>query len=106
MAREAGEARSHDNGGEGAAAALTRRATEAPLVALAGGLAVGAVIGALLPRTNRERELLSGVGERVADGARGAVETAREATVAKVAELGKAAVNETVHTLTGATPES
>ena len=86
---------------EGRAAALARKAGEVPLIALAGGLAVGAVVAALLPRSERERQLMSGVGEKVADRARDAAETAREATVARLAEFSKTAVGEKIQTLTG-----
>lgn len=56
---------------------------ENPVTALVGGLALGALVGALLPRGRREAELLSSVGDqinqtsrRVADAAR---DSAREA---------------------------
>lgn len=61
---------------------------EAPLLALAGGLAAGAVIAALLPRTRTESELLRPVGKRVKTSARAAAEAAREAGTAKLDELG------------------
>lgn len=74
------------------AAALGRRTGDglnaAPLIALAGGLAVGALLAALLPRSDKERELLGGVGERLSDGARNAAEAARQAGQAKLDELG------------------
>lgn len=51
----------------------------APLAALAGGLALGVIAGALLPRTRREAELLGPVGRRVNETAREAFYAAREA---------------------------
>ena len=48
-----------------AAARPGDRIDEAPLIALAGGLAVGALIAALLPKTAKETELLGRVGERL-----------------------------------------
>ena len=45
---------------------------EAPLMALGGGLALGALIAALLPRTKAEDRLLGPVGERITGGATGA----------------------------------
>ena len=50
-----------------------------PVIAIAGGLALGAVLGALLPRTEREKEVLGGVGTKVTDAARGAANSAVEA---------------------------
>lgn len=60
---------------------------EAPLIALAGGLAVGVLLAALLPRTEREDKLLGPIGERITGGARDAVDAAREAGREKLAEL-------------------
>ena len=74
------------------AAALAGKKTgdgidEAPLIALAGGLAVGVLLAALLPRTDREDKLLGPIGERITDGARNAVDAAKEAGRAKMSEL-------------------
>lgn len=59
-----------------------------PLAAVAGGIAVGALIGALLPRTERENQILGPVGSRVRAGAKDAAEAAKAAGIAKLAELG------------------
>jgi ElaB/YqjD/DUF883 family membrane-anchored ribosome-binding protein len=59
-----------------------------PLAALLGGLALGAVIGALLPRTEREGQLLGAAGEKIRGAAREAGSAAREAGQEKLAELG------------------
>jgi hypothetical protein len=56
-----------------------------PVAVVAGGIALGVVAGALLPRTQRETELLGPVGKRVTEAAAGAVGAAK---VAAVAELG------------------
>ena len=60
-----------------------RRATEgiedAPLIALAGGLAAGALIAALLPRTDAETRALRPVGQRIRGTARNAAQAAKEA---------------------------
>ena len=45
-----------------------------PMLAVAGGLALGALLGALLPRSSREEELLRPVGKRINETARQAVE--------------------------------
>lgn len=51
----------------------------APLAALVGGLALGVAVGALLPRTERERETLGPIGKRLTDSAAAAARAAREA---------------------------
>lgn len=60
---------------------------EAPLIALAGGLAVGVLLAALLPRTAQEDRLLGPIGEKITGGARNAVEAAKGAGRDKLAEL-------------------
>ena len=69
-----------------------RRASEGidsnPVAAVAGGLAIGAIVAALLPRTRREDELLGTVGRRINDGAREAARAAREAGKGQLDELG------------------
>ena len=60
---------------------------EAPLIALAGGLAVGVLLAALLPRTAKENELLGPIGERITGSARNAVDAAKEAGREKMSEL-------------------
>lgn len=59
-----------------------------PLVVLAGGIAIGAVIGALLPRSEREAKVLGEVGERVRSATREAIEAAKDAGRDKLDELG------------------
>jgi hypothetical protein len=61
---------------------------QAPLIALAGGLAVGALVAALLPKTAKETELLGPVGERLTGTARDAAEAAKEAGKTRLEELG------------------
>jgi hypothetical protein len=51
---------------------------QAPLLALAGGIAAGALIAALLPRTDAETRLVRPTARRVKDSARAAVEAARQ----------------------------
>lgn len=51
---------------------------ENPLAVLAGGLAIGAVIAALIPKSRREVRLLAPVGRQITDRARGAVDHAKE----------------------------
>jgi hypothetical protein len=76
--QQGGYARAKDS-----AADAARRASEGieanPLAVVAGGLAVGAIAGALLPRSAKEKELLAPVGKRLGDTARQAFAAAREA---------------------------
>ena len=69
-----------------------RRATEgiddAPLIALAGGLAAGALIAALLPRTEAETRALRPVGNRIRGTARNAAQAAKDAGTSRLSELG------------------
>ena len=60
---------------------------EAPLIALAGGLAAGALLAALLPRTQAEDKLLGPTGERITGRAKAAVDAAKEAGRDKLNEL-------------------
>lgn len=61
---------------------------EAPMAALIGGLALGAVAGALLPRTQRETDALGPLANRVGQAA---AEAARAAKDAGKQELGLSA---------------
>jgi ElaB/YqjD/DUF883 family membrane-anchored ribosome-binding protein len=58
-----------------------------PLAAIAGGLAVGALVAAVLPGTRREKEMLGGVGERITGAARSAAQTAAEAGRQQVEDI-------------------
>lgn len=61
---------------------------ENPLVGALIGLAAGAVLGALLPRSRRENELLGEASDRVADAARSAARAARDAGRRQLDEMG------------------
>lgn len=70
-----------------------------PVAAVLGGLAIGAVLGALVPGTRRERELLGDAGRKLVDGAREAARKGIDAGRARADEgLGKVvrAVGETI----------
>jgi len=79
-------------GDDNMARAVAQRAVQNvdtyPVAALVGGLAVGAVLGALLPTTRKEEELLGPLGETVSGRAREAVAAARDAGQAKLDEMG------------------
>lgn len=59
-----------------------------PLAIVIGGIAAGALAGALLPRSNREKELLAPLGKRLGDTARVATQAAREAGMTELEGLG------------------
>ncbi|MEO6360088.1 MAG: hypothetical protein ABIO43_05890 [Sphingomicrobium sp.] len=64
------------------------RLDEAPLIALAGGLAAGALIAALLPRTDTETKALRPVGKRLTETAKAAAAAAKDAGTQRLSELG------------------
>ena len=74
---------------------------ENPMAALVGGIALGVLIGTLLPRSEREAALLGGVGARIGDAARDALDAARSTGQDKLGELGltKDGAREKVQTL-------
>lgn len=59
-----------------------------PLGVVVGGLAVGALAAALLPRSEREKELLAPVGKKVSAAAVAAIAAAREVGQEELANLG------------------
>jgi hypothetical protein len=59
-----------------------------PMAALLGGLAIGAIAGALLPRSRKERELLQPVGDRIGKAARAAIDAGRVAGTEALEEAG------------------
>jgi hypothetical protein len=61
---------------------------EAPLLALAGGLAAGALIAALLPRTDAETRLVRPTARRVKDTAKVALDAAMGTGSQRLDELG------------------
>ena len=61
---------------------------EAPLLVLAAGVAAGAAIAALLPRSKTEDRLLRPVTDRARETARTAVQAAKDAGQGRLDELG------------------
>ncbi len=59
-----------------------------PLGILVGGLAVGALAGALIPRSAREKELLAPVGKRLSETLVAATAAAKDAGRSELGELG------------------
>ena len=60
-----------------------------PLAALAAGIAIGAVVGALLPRSERETELLGPVGSKLGQAAGDIAKAARQAGQQELGLLGE-----------------
>ena len=58
-----------------------------PLLALGGGLALGALVAALLPRTRAEERMMGKVGSRITTSARDAYDAAKDAGREKLTEL-------------------
>ena len=81
----AAEARRNASAAIGAAG---EKLQENPIAMLLGGLALGALVGALLPRSEREAALLGPLGERIGDAAREAFEAARATGYDQLDELG------------------
>jgi len=61
---------------------------DAPLIALAGGIAAGALIAALLPRSRSEERLVRPTARRVKDTARAAFDAAKDTGSKRFDELG------------------
>ena len=61
---------------------------EAPLVAIAAGLAAGAAIAALLPRSRTEDRILKPVTDRARETAQSAIQAAKDAGRERLDELG------------------
>ena len=61
---------------------------EAPLIALAGGIAAGALIAALLPRTEAETRAIRPTARRVRETAREAARVARQTGTEQLSSLG------------------
>lgn len=80
------------DGARGKAADARQRAASGiednPFAAVMGGLALGLIAGAMLPRTQREAQLLGPVGKGVTDAAKTAAAAARDAGKEAFDELG------------------
>jgi hypothetical protein len=75
----------------GSARGRTAKAAEGigdnPVALVAGGVALGVVIGMLLPRSAKERELLDPVGRQLADRATATASAVREAGKQEIESL-------------------
>jgi ElaB/YqjD/DUF883 family membrane-anchored ribosome-binding protein len=94
-------ARQQANSAYDSAARAGRRATNElssnPLAAILGGLALGAVIAALLPKTRREVEVLGDWGQKLTETAKDSAKSAIEAGKEQVNELTENAANKVGH---------
>ena len=73
---------------EGARDRASDTFSQAPLIALAGGIAAGALIAALLPRTETETRAIRPTARRVKKSARDALNAARDTGQQRLDELG------------------
>src|SRR6185312_159721 len=73
---------------ESARGSATDTLGQAPLLALAGGIAAGALVAALLPRTEAETRLVRPTARRVKNSARAAIDAARDTGSQRLDELG------------------
>ena len=73
---------------EGARDRASDTFSQAPLIALAGGIAAGALIAALLPRTETETRAIRATARRVKKSARDAFNAARDTGQQRLDELG------------------
>jgi len=59
-----------------------------PLAALLGGIAIGAIAGALIPRLAKEKELLAPLGEKIGEAARAALDAGKSAGTGALEDAG------------------
>lgn len=59
-----------------------------PLILVAGGMVIGAIFAALLPKTERENKIMGDASRKLADGARIAADVAKSAGAAHLVEAG------------------
>ena len=59
-----------------------------PLAALLGGIAIGAIAGALIPRLAKEKELLAPLGEKIGEATRAALDAGKTAGAGALEEAG------------------
>ena len=82
-----------------------RRAAEGinenPTAAIVGGIALGAVVAALVPRSDREAKALAPIGNKLNKAAKGAVAAAKSAGKEKIGELGLDRARDSVRKLVG-----
>ena len=65
----------------------TSQIDKTPLIALSAGVALGAVLGAVLPTSRREKKLLAPLGSKITEAGTGAVDRARDMGKQKFDEI-------------------
>ena len=65
----------------------SQRIDNSPLMAVGAGVALGAVLGAVLPTTRKEKELLAPLGSKIHEAGTGAVDRARDMSKQKFDEV-------------------
>ena len=65
----------------------SRQIDNSPLIAVGAGIALGAVLGAVLPKTQKEQELLGPLGSKLTDAGYSAADRAREMGKQKFDEM-------------------
>jgi hypothetical protein len=86
----------------GKAAPQTAAAVESnPLGRLVGGLALGALVAAVIPRSQREKDLLAPTGRKLAAAATAALAAAKDAGRAELSDAGlsRSAAQDRAHSL-------
>lgn len=76
-----------------------------PLAAVLGGVAIGAILAAVLPKSRREVEALGAAGARLNDKAREAAKSATDASRQKLDELGYQTVKSKLADLVGSSKD-
>jgi hypothetical protein len=78
----------------GVASGASDRIDNSPLIALGAGVALGAVLGAVLPASRRERELLQPLGAKLNTASTGAIDRGREMAKQRFDEMAGEKVRE------------
>jgi hypothetical protein len=73
-----------------------------PVGAVIGGFALGAIVAAVLPRTERETQALGTVGHKLTDAARSAVQSATQAGKEQIEQIRETAVTQVGHAVVDA----
>ncbi len=82
--------------------------TKSPLAVVAGGLALGALVGALLPKSKTETKYVGGAGKKINETAKKAYDAAKEAGQEQIENLGldKDSVQDQIKDLLGKATEA
>ncbi len=84
----------------------SQRVETNPVAAVVGGLALGGILAWVLPKTQRESEMLGGVGHKITDTAKQAAQTAIDAGRQQVNEIKETAASSIGHAVMDAVSPS